>query len=264
MNNGAYFDKLRSFILRNSDLEYLEINSDPFSFQDVQTSVQLVVLRKGSKHTHNYAIDLGDLANSPRHRTIFTPNPPFLSEFFIGRTSLWNLGYRLSQVQLSGTLAKEAWRVSKESGTIPLLWAHNITRSNREVVLNQDHPKRPQYIVGATPMVGPAIVVNRITGSVGSGVLRCAQVPEGLEFVGENHLNVIVTRNDVEPTVGFSELADRLNAPHVTEVVHELTGNTGLSATELTILDAHLGMRLQTNLPAWSLNAVVVLPTKEH
>ena len=47
MNNGAYFNKLRRFILNNFSIEYLKIFDDPFLFEDVQTAVQLIVLRKG-------------------------------------------------------------------------------------------------------------------------------------------------------------------------------------------------------------------------
>jgi hypothetical protein len=83
-------------------------------------------------------------------------------------------------------------------------------------------------------MVGPAIVVNRITGSVGSGSLRCAMIPNGMDFVGENHVNVIVPQPEREQLVDWDLLLSALRKPEINERIRLLTGNTQVSATELT------------------------------
>jgi len=84
------------------------------------------------------------------------------------------------------------------------------------------------------PLVGPAIVVNRITGSVGSGSLRCALIPEGMEYVAENHVNVIIPRQGADQLATLDEVLNALRSPNINERVRLLTGNTQISATELT------------------------------
>jgi hypothetical protein len=69
---------------------------------------------------------------------------------------------------------------------------------------------------------------------VGQGSLRCALVPEGLDFVGENHVNVIRKREGVKQLVDWNELLDLLRKKEVNTRVQKLTGNTQVSCVELT------------------------------
>ena len=87
-----------------------------------------------------------------------------------------------------------------------------------------------------TPMEGPAIIVNRIVGSVGEGVLRSALIPKGVKFVGENHTNVIIARKGVSPLVSWLELLEMLQNPTLAERVRLVTGNTQISTSELNHL----------------------------
>jgi adenine-specific DNA-methyltransferase len=232
MNNGAYFEKLRQFILKNFRIEYLKVFNDPFLFEDVQTAVQLIVLRKGYSGTE-YTIDLGSLSNSDAQRTIFSDEPSLLLDEFKNKTTLFNLGYKASTGTVVWNTRKEDLLKVKSDQSTPLIWASNIT-SAKDVVLNEDNPKRPQYIQNVHPHVGPAIVANRITGSVGKGSLRCALIPEGMKFVAENHVNVIKARSEVDQILGWQELLLRLRSPDIARRVQMLTGNTQISATELT------------------------------
>ena len=116
---------------------------------------------------------------------------------------------------------------------MPLLWAHNITDS-KEIVINEEKEKKPQYVATDEVLTGPAIIVNRITGSVGSGNLRCALVPKGYKFVGENHVNIIRARKNIEQKVSWDELLDLLRLPGVNSRIQKLTGNTQISCVELT------------------------------
>ena len=77
---------------------------------------------------------------------------------------------------------------------------------------------------------------NRIVGAVGSGDLRCALVPEKMKFVAENHVNVIRQHNNFQPRISWRELLAKLRAPDISEKIRVLTGNTQVSATELTHL----------------------------
>jgi hypothetical protein len=83
-------------------------------------------------------------------------------------------------------------------------------------------------------LVGPAIVVNRITGSVGQGSLRCALIPKGFKYIGENHVNVITKRKDMTPLINLEEVLKLLRKSGINEKVQKLTGNTQISCVELT------------------------------
>ena len=232
MNNGAYFDKLRTFILKHFSIEFLEVYNDPFLFEDVQTAVQLIVLRKGG-HASKFVVDLGNLSSSPKSRSIFAADPTTFGEAFKGRRTLHQLGYKAVTGSVVWNTRKSDLHSQQISGSIPLVWAHNITAANY-VALNDQHPKRPQFISNVSALRGPAIAVNRITGSVGSGSLRCALVPPEMEFVGENHVNVVIPRPDSPQLVGWEDLLNALRHPGINDRVRMLTGNTQVSATELT------------------------------
>ena len=85
-------------------------------------------------------------------------------------------------------------------------------------------------------MDGAAIVVNRIIGGVGKGVIKAGLIPDGFRFAAENHLNVIRPIAGREPLVSARELFDLVTEPEITANARTLTGNTQLSATEWTYL----------------------------
>lgn len=232
MNNGAYFDKLRHFIITNFSIEYLELYENPFLFEDAQTAVQLMVLKKGST-SNNFWVDLGDLSGSTKRRRIFVANAESFVQEYEGRTTVGKLGYTAITGSIVWNNVKERLTMESDDQSIPLIWAHNITGKD-EVELRFDNPRKPQFVRGFKGQLGPAIVVNRITGSVGSGTLRCALVPEGMRFVAENHVNVIVKKEGEPQEVPFEVLLEALRGSGVNDRVRKLTGNTQISATELT------------------------------
>lgn len=232
MNNGAFFTKLRSYISQTASIEFLKVYTDSDLFLDAQTAVQLIVLRKGTTSS-KHIIDLGKLAKTTEQREIFVENTVSFKNEFIDRTNLWNLGYKAITGTLIWNKNKNLLRNSPEKDSIPLIWAHNITTESN-IVINEEHPKKPQYVLSKEYLVGPAIVVNRITGSVGQGSLRCALIPDGYKFIGENHVNVIMKRKNIVPSIKFEEVLKLLRKSGVNEKVQKLTGNTQISCVELT------------------------------
>lgn len=232
MNNGVFFAKLRSYISNNSSIDYLKVYDNSKMFVDAQTAVQLIVLQKGKK-SNNFTVDLGKLGNSGMERKIFVEDPKYFSKEFEKRTTLWNLGYEAITGSLVWNQNKDKLSSSLVEGSVPLLWAHNITE-NEEIQLDPTHPKKPQYVKTTKSLIGPAIIVNRITGSVGKGSLRCAIVPNDTRFVGENHVNVIKKRAGVKQVVDWETLLGLLRNPGINDRVRKLTGNTQISCVELT------------------------------
>lgn len=230
MNNGAYFNRLREYILENSSIEFLEIFYDQKLFDKAQTPVQLLVLNRGSMDTGRHTFVC---KNSEFRRTIFSKNTSELEALYNGKNILFDLGYEAVTGTIVWNNHREELRREANNGEVPLIWAHNI---QDRLHLQPEH-KRPQYIQTEKPKLrGPAIVSNRIVGAVGSGDLRCALVPEKMKFVAENHVNVIRQHNNFQPRISWRELLARLRAPDISEKIRMLTGNTQVSATELTHL----------------------------
>ena len=317
MNTGAYFERLRRYVLERSEIEFLEIHHDQKLFDGAQTPVQLIVLRRadtsveniGSVGSFSYAdgmkrgiatelIDDSDVVKpaqtpieiqdcgqlgkhsfireSPRfRRTIFAENPSDLEASFHGRKSLFELGYEAVTGTIVWNQHRSDLRHEATNGEVPLIWAQNIgngqldgfadtgrnhaepafdkadvdvarpanageaRRNHAEPAFSAGRAKRPHFIATCKPkMIGPAIVANRIVGAVGTGELRCSLVPESMEFVAENHVNVIRPHGEFDPSLDWSELLRRLQSPEIAAQIRLVTHNTQLSAAELTHLVA--------------------------
>ena len=74
-----------------------------------------------------------------------------------------------------------------------------------------------------------------MVGAVGRGELRAALIPEGVEFIAENHVNLIRPREDGFE-IDWEVVLASLSRPEVADRVRLLTGNTQISARELTHL----------------------------
>lgn len=230
MNNGAYFDALRNFILERSAIRYLKVLRGNDLFVDANTSVQLIVLEKGS-HSNAFTF-VRSCPESAFQRTILSERPDLLENLFEGRKSLWEMGYETTTGTVVWNQNRDSLRAEEGSGRVPLIWAENIQDSR----LTFGNTRRLQYIERSVSSVGPAIVVNRIVGTVGRGGLRSAIVPAGMRFVGENHVNVIRPRPNASQKVSLEYLQSQLKLESTTQAIRLLTGNTQVSATELNHL----------------------------
>lgn len=239
MNNGAYFQALRDHIATRSTIEHLEVRPEQGHFAGARTAVQLLVLRKGedgrASTSDRHLLDLREVTGGALERTVLCEDPDDLRAAFAGRATLWQLGYRAVTGSIVWNQERDRLRPSPGPGTVPLIWAHNIADGRLDLAAAH-RGDRPQHIAADAPLHGPAIVVNRVVGAVGAGRLRCARIDGGTAFLAENHVNVVVRRDHGEPEVGWSDLHERLRGPHVGEHLVRLTGNTQLSATELTHL----------------------------
>jgi adenine-specific DNA-methyltransferase len=242
MNTGAYFQALRDHIDDRAQVERLEVLDDPHLFDGAQTAVQLIVLRKrtGAGSTSprprqaDHVFDVGAATGGSIRRTVFCADRGVLERHVRGRATLWQLGYRAVTGTVVWNANRQRLRTSPADDAVPLVWAHNIRDGG--LVLDPERTDRPQYVTGTSPLRGPAVVVNRVVGAVGAGALRCAPVPADEKFLAENHVNVIIRRDEVAPAVAWDELIALLRQPAVNERIAALTGNTQLSATELTHL----------------------------
>lgn len=220
MNNGAYFSKLRTYIVKNTNIEYLEILDDSKLFHSAQQTTMLLVLKKGKNK--------GDYLFSNGSTTIFTENTSNLISKFSEKTTLSKSGFKVNTGPIVWNQRKEFLTNDSNKGEL-LIWAHNITENG--LVLN--NKAKNQYINIKEADIGPAIVVNRIVGKVKGGSLRAVIIPEGKRFLAENHVNVIKYVKDSNDLYKYQWLLGELKSEENLEVLNYITGNTQLSKTEL-------------------------------
>jgi adenine-specific DNA-methyltransferase len=234
MNNGAYFSKVRDYIVENSNIEFLKIIDNASLFHDALQMTMLIVLRKGKNRGH-YLFEHNGIR-------IFCEDPAFLKKSFRGTRSLKDLGYSVRTGRLIWNQNKERLTNKAEEG-VPLLWAHNISASGLVFPVTD---KKPQYVKTGRYDEGPAIIVNRITGASRTAKIRAALVPEKMKFIAENHCNVIFPpkkggqldleyggRSSRRETVTLADVCEQLASPQKLVVMQNITGNTQISKTEL-------------------------------
>ena len=233
MNNGAYFQKLRKFIVENSDIRYLHILKDPKLFHGALQSTMLLVLKKcGNKG--NYIFKKNGIL-------IFSEGADYLKKLFKDKITLHDLGYKVKTGRLVWNKYKHLL-TNKPDGHIPLIWAHNITEGKLKFPIHRED--KPQYVKIRNYDVGPAIVVNRVIGSINSAKLKASIIPAGKKFIAENHVNVIFPPsrksqlklnfgNIKQISLPFRKIAEQLTSREKSEAIKNITGNTQISKTEL-------------------------------
>lgn len=225
MNSGAYFRRLREYVIRVADIEYMKTLSDPKLFEAANHTFQLLVLRKrppGHKPLMGYVFERSG-------RTVFSEYAIRLREEWSNSLSLAELGYRVRTGRIVWNQNKDKL-TSDPNGSVLLIWSHNI--KSGKLVLGSK-PGKPQYIreVHVSDR-GPAIVVTRVIGHPSRPNLEAALVPSGLEFVAENHVNVAYPPPDA-PSEELKDIVKQLNSHRVSRYIGMLIGNTQLSSREL-------------------------------
>jgi len=222
MNNGAYFKKLREFIVKNADIVYMKVLEDQYLFDEANHTFQLLVLKK-TKNTGRYVFKHGNVV-------IFSEASETLKKLFENSLTLKELGYRVQTGRVVWNQNRSKLTNNPNEGIL-LIWSHNI--KNGKLILSR-RPDKPQYIKWPSNKAdkGPAIVVTRVVGHPKHAFIEAALVPPDTIFVAENHVNVIYPPS----TASFEELEEIvqcLNSPETQKIIRTLTGNTQISKTEL-------------------------------
>ncbi len=229
MNNGAYFSKLREFIINNTNIEYLEILDGSKLFNKALQTVMLLVLKK-TKHQNKYVFTKNGIS-------ILTENKKSLENIFKNKTTLFELGYKVKTGRIVWNQNKSILTNQETSNTVPLIWSHNI--ADKGLKLTTDIPKKPQYIKTNDFDIGPAIIVNRIVGSVKSAKIKSIIIPKGMRFLSENHTNVIYSDKQkslldyTNRKISIEEINKQINSIENLEILKGITGNTQISKNEL-------------------------------
>lgn len=237
MNNGAYFAKLRNFIVAHCNIEFLSVQKIPTIFKDALQTVMLLVLKKG-RNTGNYLFKKNGIL-------IFSQEKDHLETVFKNSATLSDFGYRVQTGKLVWNQNKDLL-TNDPTGNVPLIWSHNITRDGVKFEKIKD---KPQFVKTNFYERGPVIVTNRIIGQPHKGSLRAAIVPESMKFVAENHVNVIYPTKEqsLSPNskkITLENVVKQLNLRENSEVLWRITGNTQISKNELEKL---FPIRVSTN-----------------
>lgn len=231
MNNGLYFAELRKYIIQQGNIEYLSILNNSKLFHRALQSTMLLVIKKIKNK--------GDYIFRKNGITIFTEKPERLKKSFENKTTLHDLGYTVKTGRLVWNQNKDL--LTNEKNNIPLIWSHNITENGLKLT---NHNKKYQYVKIDDCDFGPAIVVNRITGTVKKGQLKAAIIPKQMKFIAENHVNVIFPPSENQQLSltsaakksgknDLQKIVNQLTSKEKLAVLQYITGNTQISKTEL-------------------------------
>lgn len=225
MNNGAYFSKLREYIIKNSSLEYLHIIDGADNFHLANQKVMLIILKKtNSKKSSKYIFKKNGI-------TIFTEDKNFLNKSYKNTVSLKDIGYTVKTGSIIWNEHKEKLTNDKNNSTL-LIWASNI--NNGKIIISYTKG-RPQYIKNISNdliIKSRVVVVNRITGSSKDINIKAAIVNEK-EFVCENHVNVIYMSKNANCNYSLEDIFKALQDKTNIKVMRLISGNTQISKTEL-------------------------------
>lgn len=225
MNNGAYFSKLREYIIKNSSLEYLHIIDGADNFHLANQKVMLIILKKtNSKKSSKYIFKKNGI-------TIFTEDKNFLNKSYKNTVSLKDIGYTVKTGSIIWNEHKEKLTNDKNNSTL-LIWASNI--NNGKIIIGYTKGK-PQYIKNISNdliIKSRVVVVNRITGSSKDINIKAAIVNEK-EFVCENHVNVIYMYKNANCNYSLEDILKALQDKTNIKVMRLISGNTQISKTEL-------------------------------
>lgn len=225
MNNGAYFSKLREYIIKNSSLEYLHIIDGADNFHFASQKVMLIILKKtNSKKSSKYIFKKNGI-------TIFTEDKNFLNKSYKNTISLKDIGYTVKTGNIIWNEHKEKLTNDKNNSTL-LIWASNI--NNGKIIIGYTKGK-PQYIKNISNdliIKSRVVVVNRITGSSKDINIKAAIVNEK-EFVCENHVNVIYPLKNANCNYSLEDIFKALQNKINIKVMRLISGNTQISKTEL-------------------------------
>lgn len=225
MNNGAYFSKLREYVIKNSSLEYLHIIDGADNFHLANQKVMLIILKKtNSKKSSKYIFKKNGI-------TIFTEDKKFLNKAYKNTVSLKDIGYTVKTGSIIWNEHKEKLTNDKNNSTL-LIWASNI--NNGKIIIGYTKGK-PQYIKNISNdliIKSRVVVVNRITGSSKDINIKAAIVNEK-EFVCENHVNVIYMSKNANCNYSLEDILNALRDEKNIKVMRLISGNTQISKTEL-------------------------------
>ena len=217
--NCSYYDPCRNYMAKHTTIVHVE-NMDGGFYDTAQDTMLLIVQKRppSSQPPPYFLIHRGS--------SYITPSASSLQTLLSGSSTLNDLGLVVKTGEVVWNQHKDA--LSNTDGKI-IIYSSNIV-DNRLVLNNLKGEKKQRISKFSRPAsVGPAICINRGYGN--KFTLNFARIPDGTEFYGENHINVVTG-----PTPALDRLEKSLVDPRTSDFIKHFVGNGALSKTELESL----------------------------
>jgi len=216
--NCSYYEPCRRYISKHATI--LHVETVDAKYYETGQKTMILILRKETSQNTKFILSR---ANS----VYITPEYTQLQKSLSEASTLRELGFSVKTGDVVWNQEKE--KLSDDPGTL-IIYTSNIV--NNILTFPTLKGGKKQYIqgFGKKVSVGPAIVVSRGYGN--NYVFNWAVIPEGMDFYGENHTNVIVG-----PPEHFDRVVSSLRSERTCEFIRMFVGNGAFSKTELeTIL----------------------------
>lgn len=276
--SGQYFGRLRTFLIRNTDVEHIGMVSDRQGvFIDVEQETALTVLcrrieeeRTQARTNVSVVSPSGQYTNVgecilPAAGTVW-PVPRSVNDVALLKGAALSK-YRLSDYGYRVRIGAYVWnrdkrpkfeslrdaRRAKAYTAMPLMWSRDIVsgaivRLEDKSAYDGEHRfVDPGDKKHTSVVTSPCVVMQRVTSNDQARRLVAAAVSPGLfetygGFIGENHVVIIEAVSD-KPALPPTKLAKLLGTHAVDRYFRCISGATNVSAFELNQLalpDPHL------------------------
>ena len=215
--NCTYYQPCRDYLIKNTEILHLE-NLEKGGFYGTAQDTMLLVLRKVTSSSKQFVFRMDG-------RVYITPFYKELQQLVAGALTLKSLGLTVKTGEIVWNQYKDV--LDDVTGTL-VIYSANIVEGNR-IEMDGLGGQKKQYIRSFTgpPTKGPAIVVPRGYGN--NYKFMYAVIKEGIEFYGENHVNVI-TCNDIKI---INRVCKSFEDERPGQFIKMFIGNGALSKTEL-------------------------------
>lgn len=227
LKSGHYFSAIREYILNNSSIEYMETVKNNYSFHSANQSVIILILKKNGRNKDKYVFRRDSI-------TVFSEDYKKIKDFYKDKLSLKEIGYDVKTGSIVWNQNKKILTDTKDGNSKMLIKSSNIGSSK---IVYDKKSKYPQYIKTTLKDKSPAIVVNRIVGSVNNASIRYAIVSSDIDYVGENHINIIYLKDNKKNNHYTLEyIKKNMDNKNNIKIMLSITGNTQISRKELLLL----------------------------
>ena len=234
--NCTYYEPCRKYIKENCEILFLQ-NINVSYYDTNQDTMILIIRNKKLPEPGNPVLGTGN------HKFIFetndciyfTPYYKELNKLVENSTTLSELGFIVKTGEVVWNEHKEILTDDEEEGTL-LIYTSNIDKENK-LVLNNLKGEKKQYIkvgkdgINKKPIKGAALLISRGYGN--KYKLSYTEVEEGVEFFGENHINVIYKREGEDIKEQIEKIKKSLESENTNKFIKWFVGNGALSKTEI-------------------------------
>lgn len=265
MLSGLYFQALRSLVRAEAPPDRIAfLTARSGVFDDALQETMLATFRQG-RTARDGAVALlaqdrdGHVAATPVGRFALPDDPaapwiipripaeaPLAARLRDMPARLADYGYRVATGPLVWNRHKGQLRARATRGALPVIWAEAVTRHGR-FAWRLQRRGHAGWFVPDLPRDGwllarrPCVLVQRTTAKEQDRRLVAAELPAAFiarrgAVVVENHLNMILPRDDAVPAVPLAALAALLNSGAADRAFRCISGSVAVSAFELAAL----------------------------